>query len=317
MSNVILIYHLDQEFINNKINEIKKENQILDISIIKYTYENNMDIIIEDANTLNLFGEKKLIVVENSTFLTETDNEDINTLQSYLSNINPNTYLVFTLIADSVDTRRKTYKKIKEVGQVISYEKIDNNQATTYINTLLKQNNQKMEKGVINDFIALVGNDLGNIKNELEKLFILKNNTPITKEDIKKINCNNQEESLFTLIDSITNKEISKSIKLYRYFLHKNEEVIKIIAMLANKYRLIYQTKLLYQEGKNKYDISKIIGVHSYPISLAIPTSYKYSFEELRRILKELYQLDLNIKQGKTNDKLALELFILKNSKEN
>ena len=70
---------------------------------------------------------------------------------------------------------------------------------------------------------------------------------------------------------------------------YMDEEVIKIIAMLANKYRLIYQTKLLYQEGKNKYDISKILGVHSYAISLAITTSFKYTDSELIRILKELY----------------------------
>ena len=168
----------------------------------------------------------------------------------------------------------------------------------------------------IEEFLNKVGYDLGNIKNELEKLFILTNNEKIEEEDIKSINTNNKEESLFSLIDSIVNKEISKSIKLYRYFIDKNEEVIKIIAMLANKYRLIYQTKLLYQEGKNKYDISKILGVHSYAISLAITTSFKYTDSELIRILKELYNLDLDIKIGKVNDKFALEMFILKNSKD-
>ena len=40
MSNITLIYHLDQEFINNKINEIKENLKIEDISIIKYTYDN-------------------------------------------------------------------------------------------------------------------------------------------------------------------------------------------------------------------------------------------------------------------------------------
>lgn len=316
MSNITLIYHLDQEFINNKINEIKENLKIEDISIIKYTYDNNMDSIIEDANTKNLFGDKKLIIVENSTFINESDKLDISPLETYLDNFNKDTYLIFTLISESVDTRRKIFKKIKEVGNIIPYEKIDNKFFVNYISDILKQNNKKMEPRLIEEFLNKVGYDLGNIKNELEKLFILTNNEKIEEEDIKSINTNNKEESLFSLIDSIVNKEISKSIKLYRYFIGKNEEVIKIIAMLANKYRLIYQTKLLYQEGKNKYDISKILGVHSYAISLAITTSFKYTDSELIRILKELYNLDLDIKIGKVNDKFALEMFILKNSKD-
>lgn len=316
MSNITLIYHLDQEFINNKINEIKENLKIEDISIIKYTYDNNMDSIIEDANTKNLFGDKKLIIVENSTFINESDKLDISPLETYLDNFNKDTYLIFTLISESIDTRRKIFKKIKEVGNIIAYEKIDNKFFINYISDILKQNNKKMEPRLIEEFLNKVGYDLGNIKNELEKLFILTNNEKIEEEDIKSINTNNKEESLFSLIDSIVNKEISKSIKLYRYFIDKNEEVIKIIAMLANKYRLIYQTKLLYQEGKNKYDISKILGVHSYAISLAITTSFKYTDSELIRILKELYNLDLDIKIGKVNDKFALEMFILKNSKD-
>ncbi len=316
MSNITLIYHLDQEFINNKINEIKENLKIEDISIIKYTYDNNMDSIIEDANTKNLFGDKKLIIVENSTFINESDKLDISPLETYLDNFNKDTYLIFTLISESVDTRRKIFKKIKEVGNIIAYEKIDNKFFINYISDILKQNNKKMEPRLIEEFLNKVGYDLGNIKNELEKLFILINNEKIEEEDIKSINTNNKEESLFSLIDSIVNKEISKSIKLYRYFIGKNEEVIKIIAMLANKYRLIYQTKLLYQEGKNKYDISKILGVHNYAISLAITTSFKYTDSELIRILKELYNLDLDIKIGKVNDKFALEMFILKNSKD-
>lgn len=316
MSNITLIYHLDQEFINKKINEIKENLKIEDISIIKYTYDNNMDSIIEDANTKNLFGDKKLIIVENSTFINESDKLDISPLETYLDNFNKDTYLIFTLISESVDTRKKIFKKIKEVGNIIAYEKIDNKFFINYISDILKQNNKKMEPRLIEEFLNKVGYDLGNIKNELEKLFILTNNEKIEEEDIKSINTNNKEESLFSLIDSIVNKEISKSIKLYRYFIDKNEEVIKIIAMLANKYRLIYQTKLLYQEGKNKYDISKILGVHSYAISLAITTRFKYTDSELIRILKELYNLDLDIKIGKVNDKFALEMFILKNSKD-
>lgn len=317
MQNVILIYGLIKELIDKHLENIKTNLKIDDINIIKYDYDNNLYDIIEDANMPSLFKGNKLIIVYNSTFLKEEKQDNnLNIIENYLKSPNKDTYLVFILEEEKLDTRRKIVKLFNEKAKVYECTKLDNQTTSTYIQNYLTTKNYKIDISTINILINRLGNNISSIKNELDKIIInKKNSSTITKEDINYIKETNADATIFTLIEAICNKETEKSIKLYRKFIYESVEPVKIIALLASKYRLIYQVKILYQEGKNKYDISKILKVHSYPVSLAITLSYKYSEKELLKILSELYYIDLDFKKGKINIENALELFILKRSK--
>lgn len=316
MKNNILIYANDLEYLNFQVNNYIKALNINDECIEKISYDHNIEDIITSACTLNLFGDKKIIVVEDCTLFSDNKNkEECNLLEKYLNNFNPNTYIIFTLVNEKVDTRKKIYIKIKESGQVIECGKIDENTIQQFIKQYLEERSYSINSILAKRFINIVGSNISNIRNELDKIISYKNKpSEIKEEDIIGLTVNTSDKNIFLLIDKIIEKDLSQSISLYHEFLNKNEEPIKIIAMLANKYRLLYQCQILYQEGKNKYQISEILGVHSYPVSLAINLLYKYDAQELKQILKSLYQLDLDIKTGKINDSLALELFIIKNS---
>ena len=54
------------------------------------------------------------------------------------------------------------------------------------------------------------------------------------------------------------------------------EEPIKIIVMLSNQFRLMYQVKILNEQHYNIYDMMKILGQKKYPIEKA--------YENIRRI---------------------------------
>ena len=89
------------------------------------------------------------------------------------------------------------------------------------------------------------------------------------------------------------------------------EEPIKIIIMLANQFRLIYQTRNLYKKGYSEKDISNLLGIHPYRIKLAINKGNQFQDETLLIYLKRLSDLDMDIKNGKIEKELGLELFIL------
>ena len=92
----------------------------------------------------------------------------------------------------------------------------------------------------------------------------------------------------------------------------RNEEPIKIIALLESKFRLIYQACNLQKKGYSEDEISSLLNVHKYPVHLAINAGYKYSDELLLKYMLELSELDSDIKSGIKDSSLALELFLLK-----
>ena len=90
-----------------------------------------------------------------------------------------------------------------------------------------------------------------------------------------------------------------------------NEEPIKLIALLSSKFRLMFQASELAKKGYTEDQISEILGVHKYPVHLAIVSGYKYNPKILIKYLNDLADLDIGIKTGEKDNKLALELFIL------
>ena len=170
----------------------------------------------------------------------------------------------------------------------------------------------KIDTGTLDYFINRVGSNLEIIASEIDKLKLYKlDNKIITKEDINNISTESINVDIFKFVDDIINKNKKEAIKSYRELLKINEEPIKIIALISSKFRLMYQACTLTKKGLTEDKISEILGVHKYPVHLAIIAGYKYNQELILKYLNDLADLDIGIKTGTKDKDLALELFIL------
>ena len=172
--------------------------------------------------------------------------------------------------------------------------------------------NYKISDDTINTLIKRVGNNLEKIYQEVEKLKIYKiDNKTITKQDIMDITVENIDVDIFKFVDDIINGNKAIALKTYQELLKINEEPIKIVALLGSKIRLMYQASTLAKRGYTEDNISEMLGVHKYPVHLAILAGYKYNPKILLKYLNDLADIDIGIKTGKKDKELALELFIL------
>ena len=291
--------------------EIKKLSKNIDeMNISKYDLNNDMlSLAIEDAETISLFGDKKLVVVENANMFTGSTSKDSELIENYLNNINENTILVLIVYNDKLDTRKKITKLINKVGKVKEFN--DELDATSLVRRLLKDYN--IDYRTIQLFIDRVGNNPLIIRSEINKIKIYKGNDKnITDEDIINLTTKLIEIDIFKLIDYIVRKNKEKALELYYEMLKMNEEPIKIIVILANQFRIMYQSKELLKKGYSEKDIASILKIHPYRVKLAIQNSRNYTSETLLKHLNDLADIDVGIKTGTLNKDLALELFILK-----
>lgn len=313
MSNFYLIYGIDNGLIKNKEKEILKK---INISLInKYDLEvSPVDVILEDALTMNLFADKKVIIIENAyIFGSSSDQKISDRFLEYFNTFNSSTYIIFELNVDKVDSRKKITKKISEIGKVVEVKKLETNDLFQIIEKRFKDNNYTISTELINYLVSLLNDNYENINNELDKIFLLgKEDKNITKEDLDGLIIPSLDDDIFSLIDAITNKDKNKSIKLYQEFINRNEDMIKIIYLLASKYRLMLQVRLLSDRGYLESDIAKTMQIHPYRAKMVLREAYKYELSNLIKILKELDYLDRDIKLGNVDKNLALEVFLLK-----
>lgn len=305
---VYLLYGTKDFQINEEIKKITKNQNEMNIN--KYDLDNSLiQNAIEDAETISMFGDKKTVIIDNANMFTGTTSKDSEIIENYLNHINSHTNLIFLVHNEKLDTRKKITKLIKKVGIVKEFN--DELNQTTLIKKLF--NGYNIENKTINLFLNRIGNNPLIIKNEINKIKIYKgDDKTITDEDILNLTTKKVEIDIFKLIDYIVKKDKDKALELYYEMLKMNEEPIKIIVILANQFRLMYQSKELLKKGYSEKDIASTLKIHPYRIKLAIQNGRNYTKETLLKYLNSLANIDIGIKTGTLNKDLALELFILK-----
>lgn len=306
---IYLLYGLDSYSKRKKLDDI-----IVSIdknSVARYNFlETNLDFIIDYCATDSLLSEKQAIIIDNCNYFTSKFNEefDFSRFEAYLKNYNPNTILIFYLEDEKIDNRKKATKLVDKDGVILNFEPKSN--LTEQAKNLFAGYN--ISNNDLSYFLEITGNNLGIIENEINKLKSYKdNNEHISKQDIDLVVLKNEQPDIFALVDAIVNKNVPEALKLYRTLLLYNEEPVKVIVLVANQLRLIYQTKKLFEMGYDISSIAKKLAVHPYRVKLAHQVGNQFKQNNLLMLLNKLANIDIEIKSGLVKKEIAFELFIL------
>lgn len=309
-----LLYGLEKYLIDERIKKIIQENNIENIDINRYNLENStIDEIIEDASIISMFQEKKMIIVDNAYIFTSSTNkklpeQNIDLLTKYLNSNNSNTILIFVVLKDKIDTRKKITTLFKNVGKIEEYN-LTNDISKIVIN-LFKP--YQINNKNVNLLINRVGNNLSLLSSEIEKIKIYKeNDLNIEENDIINLTHKNIDMDIFKLIDNILLSNKKQALECLEEMIKYGEEPIAIIIMLANQIRIMYQSKLLIKKGYSEHEISDILEIHEFRVKKALEKSRNYTDKKILSKLEELADLDYNIKSGNIDKDIGLELFIL------
>ncbi len=308
---IYLIYGTEEYLIKKEVDKIKSKFDINDTSI--YDMDDiNLKNIVDDASSMSLFSNERLIIIENSNIFTGSSKkrDDIKYLEEYIDHPNKSTTLIFTLNSDSLDNRKKIVTKIKEKGKLIEFN--NNYNLIDIIKDMF--DNYKINLNTIKLLIDRVGNNLNLLNQEINKIKTYKgDDLNITDEDIILLTHKTIDIDIFHLIENIILNRKKEALDSYYEMIKMGEEPIKIIIMLSNQFRLMYQVKKLSMNRFSIMDMMKILGQKKYTIEKALEKSRKYNEDIILKKLYELADLDIKIKTGKINKNIALELFIIDN----
>ncbi|MEG1495064.1 MAG: DNA polymerase III subunit delta [Bacilli bacterium] len=309
MEPVYILTNNDDYLIQNKLEELITEAS--NYEVIKYDLlTSSIEQVIEDLDTYNFLNNNKFIIVSNCNFLTSEGDKNFNEelFLKYIDNPNPLNTLV--LLVKKLDERKKIVKKLL-MNSKVNVPTLEINIARK-IKDELQVANYQMSDSDINYLIDYCLNNNNKIMSELEKLKLYTYSLKcITRDDINNLVTKEIDGNIFSLIDAIIAKSKAAAFEIYQELLSHNEEQVKIMIVLANQFRLLYQVKILKLEGLSAPEIAKYLGIHPYRVKLALEKGVKYQEQELVKCLDSLAVLDYDIKHGNTYENIGLELFIL------
>ncbi|WP_028399262.1 DNA polymerase III subunit delta [Ectobacillus panaciterrae] len=314
-----VLYGTETYFINETLNVLLShalEEQDREFNTVTYDLdEAYLDDVVEDARTLPFFGERKVIIVKSPYFLTsqkEKIEQNVKVLETYLTEPSPFSIVVFIAPFEKLDERKKITKLLKKQAEVLEANPLQIQDVRKWVKERADEQGVSMETDAVDMLLELAGSNVMMLSQEMNKLCLYTGTGgTVTKQLVTELVPKSVEQNVFTLVEKVVRKDIAGAMRILDELLVQQEEPIKILALLAGQFRLLYQVKELQQHGYAQNQMASHLGVHPYRVKLAMNQTSSFSFEELRNIINSLADADYDIKTGKMEKRLVLEFFIM------
>ena len=293
--------------IDKKIEELIKEKDFDSSSVTTYDLEeDSITSLIEDADTISFLTPNKVIIGKNLSN-NNLDEKNLKTLSKYLDN--PNSDVLLILVTTNIDARKKI---VKEVINKLSLVNISTD-TKEIVKDILK--GYDVEYRVINLLEEYYSEDLERLISETKKLALAFINTKkITYKDALELlvkPLNKQDSLAFDLVHEIALKDKKKAVNIYNELLSYNIESYALFGLLESQYRLLYQVKVLNKRNISYNDMASILEVHPFRIKKTLELVRYYTLKEIRKLLKNLSDIDFKIKSGVYENNIIIDLLIL------
>jgi DNA polymerase-3 subunit delta len=257
------------------------------------------------------FANYRVILLEDTNWFKSANEE----MSSYIEKISNETVIIF--VESEVDKRNKLYKQVKSKGYVCECKRMNNSDLTKWILVRLKKENKNITRENMSYLLEKLGDDMDNITSELDKLisYTLGRNV-IEREDIDKVCISEITGKIFEMIDALGDKNQKKALDLYYDLIAVREAPMKILFMLTRQFNIMYQIKEMSSKGVSKGDMAKNMGIAPFVVSKSIKQCENFKLSTLKNAINYCIKLEEAVKQGNMNDKMAVELIIVKYSEK-
>ena len=266
--------------------------------------------LIDQGETMPFFSERRLLVVEDSGFFKSASLE----LAEYLENIPETTYFLF--VENEVDKRGRLYKTVKKYGSVVEFSRQTEDMLMRWILGILKKEQKNITRSTMELFLEKTGTDMNQIGMELEKLLsYTMGREVITAEDVEAICTSQTVNKIFEMISAMAEKNQRKALDLYYDLLALKEAPMRILYLIARQFNQIMLISELNEQGLGREAIAEKLGIQSFIVRNGIRYARSFSSEQLRYAVEMAVQTETDVKTGKLDEKLAVELVIVEMSK--
>ena len=292
MKSLYLFYGEEKYLIAEELKRLKAS--LKDAAI--ETFEDlSASKLLEILTVPNLFAPKRILI------LKEFDlGQDDEILTRAFKNI-PKTDVVVLIDPEGLDKRKKVFKSISKIAEVIECRPFTDWQTEELAEWIVKIA-QKFKKQISSDdaefIVEICGRDLSILHSEVEKISTFIGSKPrIERKDIESIATRGGIDA-FGLALALRHKQVKPSFMALQRLLDDREDPIQLLGLLASQYRMLFRIKLLSRSGLGRQAMAKKLSASPYYIQKLSEVSVSFTEEELKKCLNVLLECDLKLKSG-------------------
>lgn len=248
--------------------------------------------LLSELKGFPMMSERRLVILKEAQ-----DFKKMEELESYMENPSDSTVFVINYKYGTFDARKKIMKSAAQNGLVFKSDKIKDYLLPDWIQTYVSSTGYTISNKAAMLLTEFLGNDLGKIVNELDKLYILlEKGTAINEIHIEENIGISKDYNLFELTKALGTNDLVKAYKIVNYF-DQNPKATSIVVVIPTLFKFFSQLmRIHFLPNKSKDTIATALKVHPYAANELLSATRFYNPSKLARNIEILHDFDLRSK---------------------
>ncbi len=309
---IIFLYGPDSFRSRQKLNEIvaqykEKHKKAFNLKFFDCD-EQKVDIagLKDELRQTSMFKEKKLLVVSNLFGDTTLKEKFLKEAKDFVASDE----VILIYEPGEIKAADKLLKFLIKEAKAQEFKALDDRNLRIWIKKEVQDQKGKIEDLAIDVLCDYAGSDLWQLSNEISKLVNFKKNRTVTGQDVKLFLKPKIETDIFRTIDAIAQKNKRQALNLLANHLEDGDNALYLLSMVGYQFRNLLVVKELAEKGVPYPMIAKRSGLNPFVAHKSYDICRLFSFSDLKKIYRKIFQVDLDIKTGKIEPEMALEVLV-------
>ncbi|MCR4435847.1 MAG: DNA polymerase III subunit delta [Clostridiales bacterium] len=288
----------------------------------RITFEGKADVkgIMDACETVPVFSERKVVIVKNSGLFkpkkkTDEDGSKFqsNDFSGYIKAIPEHACLIF--VEEEIDKRLKLVETIKTYGLMVEFGLQKPAELVKWVVKVFRSYGKYIDTPVASHLVDICEPGMYEILNEINKVLLyMGNREKVSMDDLEEVCTKSVKSRIFDLTDAIAERNGAKALRMLDEMITLKEPLPKILIMIGRQFCHILEMKLLAEEGMSTAEAASRLGITPYAAGKILKQAGNFAAQDLREAVRESLEMDIAVKTGKLNDRLAAEILIGKYS---
>jgi DNA polymerase III subunit delta len=272
--------------------------------------------ILNDVRSFPFLADKRLVIVKGLVahlMKNQVGKDQLENLLDAVPNLPAHARLVL-VERENLKSNLRVVKLAQEKGYCKQFSAPED--ITEWIKNRAKKEYQaEIEAQAAHALASVIGNDLRRADNELVKLVsYVDGERQISERDVALLTPYVAEANVFDMVDALAVGNGRTALALMNQVLDQDpsDPGFRLFALISRQFRLLLLAREHLDNGgaADKNTIAGILKIHSYPASKISTQSRRFTLPQLESIYRRVQQYDVDIKTGKIEARLALELLV-------
>jgi DNA polymerase-3 subunit delta len=267
------------------------------------------------CNAGSLFGDARLVVVEGVDGRRSNEGRlahgwkvaDVKAVEAYLASPAPGT--VLALVAEELKKDAPVFKACAKTGAVLDFN-VPKRNLTQWVTERFQQAGARAEPEACAALLHLVGDDLDQLANEIDKIALWAGDEPIGEREVELLVAAVAETPVFALTDAWAQRDAGRTLEASETIFEREgrprrDTAPRLAGALGSHLSFMRRCQRLAADGVRPKEAATTLKRHPFYVEKVFAQAANFSEEELRSAVVRMASLDHALKGG---SKLAPDL---------